>query len=85
MKAIVLVAAALVLAGCNEEKRANQLIVINDKLPRGCVAFDVGQYASIRHVLVVMCDEVRATSANYSWPVGKARGYGATVQIMGEQ
>lgn len=81
MKKLILIA-ALALAGCNEEHRAYQLDKIKDQLPKGCVVADVGSYADIDHVLVVICDGVNTISTNTSWRSGKTSQSGAVFQII---
>jgi hypothetical protein len=84
MKKLILIA-TLALAGCNEEGRKRALDSINTKLPEGCAISDMGGYASVRHVLVVVCEGAKTISTNTSWTqmVGKVvttKG-GVTVQI----
>ena len=84
MKKLILIA-TLALAGCNEEGRESELDGINTKLPEGCAISDIGYYANINHVLVVVCEGAKTISTNTSWThrYGKAtttRG-GVTVQI----
>jgi hypothetical protein len=80
MKKLILIA-TLALAGCNEEGRKRALDSINTKLPEGCFMSDMGSYASIRRVLVVICDGAKTTSINTSWMAGKTSMNGVTVQI----
>ena len=83
MKKLILIA-ALALAGCNEEHRAYQLDKIKDRLPKGCAVADVGSYADVDHVLVVICDGVNTISTNTSWRSGKISKGGVIFQIMGQ-
>jgi hypothetical protein len=84
MKKLIVIA-TLALAGCNEESRAYELDKINDRLPKGCAVADVGGYANISHVLVVVCDGAKTISTNTSWVSGKTTQNAVTLQIMGEQ
>ena len=83
MKKLILIA-TLALAGCNEEKRAYQLDKIKDRLPKGCAVADVGSYADVNHVLVVVCDGANTVSTNTSWRAGKTSKGGVIFQIMGQ-
>jgi hypothetical protein len=80
MKKLILIA-TLALAGCNEEERKRELDGINTKLPEGCAISDMGYYANINHVLVVVCEGVKTISTNTSWVSGKTKQGGVTVQI----
>jgi hypothetical protein len=80
MKKLILIA-ALALAGCNEEGRKRELDGINTKLPEGCAISDMGGYANIDHVLVVVCEGAKTISTNTSWVSGKTKQGGVTVQI----
>ena len=84
MKKLILIA-TLALAGCMEEERKRELDSIDTKLPEGCTISDMGSYANVRHVLVVVCEGAKTISTNTSWTqiVGKVtttKG-GVTVQI----
>jgi hypothetical protein len=72
MKKLVLIG-VFFLAACNEEVRQGELSNINKHLPMGCVVADVGDYANIEHVLVVVCEGAKTISTNTSWTkrVGK--------------
>jgi hypothetical protein len=83
MKKLILIA-TLALAGCNEEHRAYELDKINDRLPKGCVAADVGSYDNISHVLVVVCEKAKTISTNTAWVSGKTTQNAVTLQIMGQ-
>lgn len=80
MKKIVLIA-ALALMGCNEEQRQLELNNINTKLPEGCAVADMGYYANISHVLVVVCEGAKTISTNTAWMSGKVSHDGVTFQI----
>jgi hypothetical protein len=84
MKKLVLIA-TLALAGCNDEQRQLELNNINTKLPEGCAISDMGYYANISHVLVVVCKGAKTISTNASWTkmVGKVikKQGGVTFQI----
>lgn len=80
MKKIALIA-ALALMGCNEEQRQLELNNINTKLPEGCAVVDMGYYANISHVLVVVCKGAKTISTNTAWMSGKERYDGVTFQI----
>lgn len=84
MKKLILIA-TLALAGCNEEEHKRELDGINTKLPEGCAIADMGSYANVRHVLVVVCEGAKTISTNTSWTrmVGKVKTTkgGVTVQI----
>jgi hypothetical protein len=80
MKKLILIA-TLALAGCNEEERKRELDGINTKLPEGCAISDMGYYANINHVLVVVCEGAKTISTNASWVAGKTKQGGVTVQI----
>lgn len=84
MKKLILIA-TLALAGCMEEERKRELDNIDTKLPEGCTISDMGHYANVRHVLVVVCEGAKTISTSTSWTqmVGKVTTThgGATFQI----
>lgn len=63
---IVALAAGIALSGCTDEERAEQRTIIKGKLPAGCTVQDVGEYGQFDHVLVVVCNGQRTTSAMLS-------------------
>lgn len=83
----LLIIAALLLSGCMEEQRAEELRVIQTQLPEGCVIADIGGYANIRHVLIVTCEgrDTLSLNGSFSRQSGKtSQRYGQTVFQIGE-
>lgn len=63
MKKIALIA-LLALIGCTEEKRREQEVIINEKLPEGCTMKAVGAYGEIDQIVVIFCDGLQTVSTN---------------------
>jgi hypothetical protein len=73
---MVALAPVVCLTACTPAERAVQekgeRDLINEKLPRGCVMRDLGEYAEIRHVIVVTCKGSDTTTTSASWRCGKS-------------
>lgn len=66
MKYALALIAIITLSSCTEEERAQQRGEIRKQLPDGCQIYDLGQYADIRRLVVVHCQNSQATtSATY--------------------
>lgn len=79
MKIAAIVVASLLLAGCaqTEEEKA----VVRTKLPAGCQLMELGEYGSIRNLIIVTCRNRDTTTINSREQHGKAHQYFATAVI----
>lgn len=81
----MLIISAMLLSGCEVEDEA-QLTLIQTRLPEGCTIGDLGEYADIRHVLIVTCEGRDTLSLNgyFSRHSGKTNTwYGQTMFHVG--
>lgn len=83
----LLTIAALLLSGCMEEQYAKELKVIQTQLPEGCAIADIGEYANIRHVLIITCEgrDTLSLNGDFSQRSGKTtKWYGQTLFQIGD-
>lgn len=80
-KIIFIALICLTLGSCMEatpEEQAN----VQAQLPRDCVVRDLGNYANISHLVVVLCDKHNTTSSNYMVTQGKTQVHHTVFEIQ---